>query len=108
VPVAKKTSSSMIHERGVGADEHGIANLDGVPTGGADYRIVAHNGLLAERDGLTLGNEARAVPDHATGSYPHVADEYCVWRDDGRGVNARAMASTLQQHRSTTRTFDIP
>src|SRR5262249_15144878 len=95
-------------ERGVGADEYCIANLNRVLGGRADYGVVAHDNLLTERDGLTLGNEAHTIPDDTTGPYPHVADECRVRPDDGRGVNARAMASALQQHRSTRRTFDIP
>src|SRR5215831_3616503 len=95
-------------ERGVGADEYCIANLNGVLSGGADYRIVAHNDLLTERDGLTLCNEACTVSDDTTGSDPHVADECRVRCDDRRGVNARAMAPALQQHRNTTNTFRVP
>jgi hypothetical protein len=56
VPVAKKTSSSMVQPKdAVGADEYCIANLNTVLNGGADYRVVAHDDLLTERYGLTLG-----------------------------------------------------
>jgi len=95
-------------ERGVGADEYCIANLNRVLSGGADYRVVAHDDLLTERDGLTLGNEARTVSDDTTGSDPHVANKCRVRCDDRRGVNARAMAPALQQHRNTTSTFRVP
>src|SRR5262245_25829841 len=89
-------------ECGVRADEYSIANLNRVLGGGADYRVVAHDDLLTKRDGLTLGNEARTVPDHTAGSDPYLADECRVRCDDRRGVNAWAMATALQQHWNTT------
>src|SRR5262245_26415282 len=94
-------------ECGVRADEYSIANLNRVLGGGPDYRVVAHDDLLTERDGLTLGNEARTVPDHTTGSDPDLADECRVRCDDCRGVNVWAMATALQQHWNTT-SFSCP
>src|SRR5262249_11771177 len=95
-------------ERGVGDDEYCIANLNGALRGGVDSHVRAHNYLLSERDELPLGNEARPTPNPTTGSVPRVAKECRIRCDDRRGVNYRAMASALQQHRNTTSTFRVP
>jgi len=92
----------------MGANEYCIAHLHRVLGGGANYRVVAHDDLLTERDRLTLGNEARTVPDDTAGSDSHFADECGGRCDDRRGVNARAMACALQQHADTTWTFCVP